>query len=197
MDRLTAYLVNSKPGGRIPSAGLGGHYFIREGGSRAAAFIYLHTISVPRQGLCSKKDGKRCYFSSASAANRIFTGFFFFIPECGTSSAYYPLYSRKCGLEEGAPSKELFAGIKKSRPEKDGILMKMVRGIGFEPTTSTMSRCCSTTELTARLEVRADYYPIEAERAILFLEESPFWEEMDWLRMRKDAYLSSYAAVSC
>lgn len=27
---------------------------------------------------------------------------------------------------------------------------KMVRGIGFEPTTSTMSRCCSTTELTAR-----------------------------------------------
>ena len=46
----------------------------------------------------------------------------------------------------------------------------LVRGIGFEPTTSTMSRCCSTTELTARLEVRADYYPITPERAILFLK---------------------------
>ena len=68
----------------------------------------------------------------------------------------------------------LCAGIKKSRPEKDGILRKVVRGIGFEPTTSTMSRCCSTTELTARLEVRADYYPIGVERAILFLEESHF-----------------------
>lgn len=75
----------------------------------------------------------------------------------------------------------LCAGIKKSRPEKDGILMEMVRGIGFEPTTSTMSRCCSTTELTARLEVRADYYPIGAERAILFLGERPFWQERVWL----------------
>lgn len=37
-----------------------------------------------------------------------------------------------------------------------------------------MSRCCSTTELTARLEVRADYYPIKAERAILFLNPAHF-----------------------
>ncbi len=48
--------------------------------------------------------------------------------------------------------------------------VKMVRGIGFEPTTSTMSRCCSTTELTALLVmVRADYYPICGGSAILFL----------------------------
>lgn len=91
----------------------------------------------------------------------------------------------------------LRAGIKKSRPERDGILRKVVRGIGFEPTTSTMSRCCSTTELTARLEVRADYYPIGVERAILFLEESPFQEEIGSLPYGKDADLSSYAAISC
>lgn len=48
-----------------------------------------------------------------------------------------------------------------------------------------MSRCCSTTELTARLEVRADYYPIGVERAILFLGERPFREEIRPLRMGK------------
>lgn len=65
-------------------------------------------------------------------------------------------------------------GYKKTVSKETAFSLNLVRGIGFEPTTSTMSRCCSTTELTARLEVRADYYPIGAERAILFLGERPF-----------------------